>query len=668
MGGSRSSSKLKSSKRKSSKISSEARLKKKSRLAKSRKLRRRDYSSSSDDSSSTSISSSSSEDDYGRARSRARTEMKGSRKRTRRSSSSHGSSVDSRRVKKRKGSQRKESKRNVNSDTRKKSQRKKSRREPSVSSLSIDSQSCSTCRGGSSKSGDSEFERPRSKSRKKGKDKRDMGEAKSVTKSNKNRPRSCSSCSKGSDSSGYNSKGIPPVESSSRRLRSVIIFAKSPEREEKERDEDVHKEEIACDHDDYPSCRSNDSNDGGSKREIAHHSHIDFERKGVENLKGVEAWGSDFRKTKLTKSVQDCQSNSHCEGAGSNISIKENNRREDFPNLSSSDNDYLESILRLKALENLRKYRGGFKTNAKPHPVDEKNKSDSEVKQFSTEKVEFVQNSSAKEDGHEVAGTTRLLDQNLRPMMGRDSSHRASSYGKVQEGKGTVTERGSAISPPNQAIISRNSKEEAPISTGKVEFVQNSSPKEDGLKVAGTTRVLDQNRRSAIGRDSSHSSSCYGKAQEGKGTMTELGNVFFPPNQATISGNSKEEDLSPAGAVTSKSAPRQESSGGILKQTHKANMSVPESIVNKSSAETSKSVGQTIDDKGVGVNNVGGSSSEPSSSLKPSLEEYGSKDKDGSQFEQKTMSVMRGGEMVQVSYKVYIPKKAPALARRQLRR
>ncbi|XP_009795870.1 uncharacterized protein [Nicotiana sylvestris] len=42
--------------------------------------------------------------------------------------------------------------------------------------------------------------------------------------------------------------------------------------------------------------------------------------------------------------------------------------------------------------------------------------------------------------------------------------------------------------------------------------------------------------------------------------------------------------------------------------------------------------------------------------------------KDGSQFEQKTMSVMRGGEMVQVNYKVYIPKRAPALARRQLKR
>ncbi|CAN4102916.1 unnamed protein product [Withania somnifera] len=42
--------------------------------------------------------------------------------------------------------------------------------------------------------------------------------------------------------------------------------------------------------------------------------------------------------------------------------------------------------------------------------------------------------------------------------------------------------------------------------------------------------------------------------------------------------------------------------------------------------------------------------------------------KDASQFEQKTMSVMRGAEMVQVNYKVYIPKRASALARRQLKR
>ncbi|XP_008810544.2 uncharacterized protein DDB_G0287625 [Phoenix dactylifera] len=43
-------------------------------------------------------------------------------------------------------------------------------------------------------------------------------------------------------------------------------------------------------------------------------------------------------------------------------------------------------------------------------------------------------------------------------------------------------------------------------------------------------------------------------------------------------------------------------------------------------------------------------------------------DTTGSNFEQKSFSRMHDGEMVQVSYKVYIPKKSPALARRQLQR
>ncbi|KAL0399413.1 UNVERIFIED_CONTAM: hypothetical protein Sradi_2284600 [Sesamum radiatum] len=73
------------------------------------------------------------------------------------------------------------------------------------------------------------------------------------------------------------------------------------------------------------------------------------------------------------------------------------------------------------------------------------------------------------------------------------------------------------------------------------------------------------------------------------------------------------------------------------------------------------------------INACSSSNEEPASSDRPisgehSLEDKKDEAKDDSQFEQKTMSVMRGGEMVQVSYKVYIPKKTPALARRQLRR
>lgn len=230
-----------------------------------KKLRRRDDSSSDsgDDSrNSVSISSSSSKDEYRRARSRTRSEVKGSgRKRTRRSSSIPGSSEEnSRHVKKRKGL-----KKSAKSDSKKKSRKKKCKREPSISSISSDS---------------------RSFSRGESKEKRNLGKAKSGTKSDKNMSRSCSPCSRYIDSVDHNTKDILPVENNVRRLRSVITVAKSSEREEEEREKDGHKEEIAYDHDDYPSCRSNDSNEGGSKREIAS---LDLESKRVENVKGGEA-------------------------------------------------------------------------------------------------------------------------------------------------------------------------------------------------------------------------------------------------------------------------------------------------------------------------------------------------------------------------------------------
>eukprot|EP01018_Ginkgo_biloba_P009991 Gb_08506 [translate_table: standard] len=50
------------------------------------------------------------------------------------------------------------------------------------------------------------------------------------------------------------------------------------------------------------------------------------------------------------------------------------------------------------------------------------------------------------------------------------------------------------------------------------------------------------------------------------------------------------------------------------------------------------------------------------------LDKSATQNSDNSTFQQKTMSVMRGGEMVKVSYKVYIPERAATLARRQLKR
>ncbi|CAN6457404.1 unnamed protein product [Victoria cruziana] len=92
-----------------------------------------------------------------------------------------------------------------------------------------------------------------------------------------------------------------------------------------------------------------------------------------------------------------------------------------------------------------------------------------------------------------------------------------------------------------------------------------------------------------------------------------------------------------------------------------------ESIVKSASTSESKMV---HDLEASGTDRVPSVASGCSDSVKSNLGQTESKSMttEASQYEQKTMSVMRGGEMVQVSYKVYIPKRAPALARRQLRR
>ncbi|KAA8523933.1 hypothetical protein F0562_010356 [Nyssa sinensis] len=570
MGVSGSSSKRKYSKRKSSKISSEAHRRKKSRRTKSKKLRCRPHSVSySDDDSrrSTSVSSSSSEDDYRRARSRKRSDVKGSRKRAERSSSSRESGRDLSRAKRRKGLKRK-----VESEVRKKSKKKKHRRDASISSISNDSRSFSTCRGGSGSGEESDFGRPRGRSRENNRDKRDLTTGRSGTKNNKIRSRS-SSCHRCSDSSNYSNKQKFTGKNSSRRLRSVVTVPKQPEEEERERDKDGHKEEIEYDHDDYPSCRSNDSNDWGGKRDLAHHLHVTS-----ENVKGEESPVSNMGK--------DDQSNPCSDAVGVNNSKEKNT--EVSATTASSDGGDLESILRQKALENLRKFQGGLQTNAKIL-ADQKIMNGSNVKQ-STVKAEFVQNKLPREGGSRVLGATQAIDQNSRLIMMRDSSRATRIDQKIQEPKYCGTESGTA-----------------------------------GLS------------------------------------------VVCPPDQVALSGNPQEKDISLL-SVTNNSesgrlALREESLGtcSILKQSPmsqaspKSKLVVTNTGVNDSAAETSETVDQTSNKHDIEITNTRGSAAAPehSSCLKPRLEEHNSNEqqeeaKEGSQFEQKTMSVMRGGEMVQV--------------------
>ncbi|XP_052207420.1 uncharacterized protein LOC127811524 isoform X2 [Diospyros lotus] len=597
MGGSRSSSKRKSSKKKASKISSEAVLKRKSRRTKYKKLRHLDDSSScSDDYSSSSASflSSTSDNKYSRARSRTRRDAD-SRKRSRRSPSSESCSQDSRHRKKRKGS-----KRSSMSEKRKKSQ-KKHRRDPSVSSTGSDSQSCSTCRVCSSSENKGEFKRHRDRYTEKTKYVKDLSKAKSGPRERKTAYMSCSSCCRYSDDSSYGSKDMMPIEENPKRLRSVIIVAKSPEEEENEWHKDGPDDEIVHDPNDCPTSGGKNSTDMGSKRKTIHQSQVHSDGR-VVNMVQEGAFVSGIKMTDLAKAGEqggllDSQGYSHREEAVANNSSKENeggvlltacgannsireNEGGVFLTACGANNDDLESILRLKALENLRKYRGGLQKFAKP-PADEKNRRDGDLKQLSTAKVEFVENRVPKEDGSGVLSVDAVLDQNPKPTIGIAFSSPAASYEpKVQQGEVIATGSGrsrlSVVCTPNQMLISSGS---------------NLSPVYANIN----------------------------KSEMGKSAL----------GQESLGNNS------------------------VVKETHEANIKATESNVNKSLDKKAKIVVQTSNGDGVGVNNVNESDTAEPSSLKPTREQHSSKkqpdeDKDRSQFEQKTMSVMRGGEMVQV--------------------
>lgn len=589
-----SSSKRKSSNKKTSKISSQVSRKKKIRRNKSKKRRGGDDSNSFSDDGSTSsmsVSYSSAEDEYKsrKGRSRVRSSVKSKKRIARRRSSSREGSKDSTRLRKRK-----RSKKNGDSKLRKKGQKKRHKRHDSIGSKSSDS----TDRGGSNSSGEeSDFERLRGRSRDK-KGKGDSGKRKSGIKKSKNRSRS------GENRDNYDTENVDG-EINTRRLRSVITVTKEPsEREEDEQDRDEHTEEIVYDHDDYPSCRSNDTNDGGNK-ELVDQSRVESEkRRRVENVTREEAFVLDLATNESVVSVED--GNNQYDGLipypdRFRTNSPEKEHESEAPTIvagSGHDGDDMELILRQKALENLKKFRGGLKANPKTHG-DVENESDVSVKQVSSANAECVQSKSPKKDPK-------------IPMLRNDSFHPTRAEGKIPVGRFGETESGAAkesvVRPPDKVIISR------------------------GLK------------------DKDHASphAVSNKSESNRSTMKHefLGTSSTP----------KQEPMSLA-------SPR-------------AAVSVTKSIVNNSVAETSQTAAVIrSDNNSIGVLDASQSAAaEPPSSVKPTSEEHNSsrerqdEAKDSSQFEQKTMTVMRGGELVQVNYKVYIPKKAPALARRKLQR
>lgn len=615
-----------SRKKKRSKASSQARKRKgskiRSRKHESRKLRRRfsdDDDSRSSSSGSSSFSSSSEDVKYRSKRSQFRTrkDVKISKKRARRRPYGSDSSGDSPGVSKRKGSKRKRD----YEDKNKKYMKKKRRREHSTSSTSSGSWSCSTCQeNGSGSNHEVEFGRHRSKRGKEGKDERISGEVESATKRSRYRSRS-PSCSQCSESSTHQSEEKVWVENNSRRLRSVIIVVeRDREEEDRQLSKDEDKEEIIHIHGDYPPCRSNDSNDAGNKwEEEDHSSHDEVEKIRLENEneskneKGDDTAISELRSGEHTKSGNVADNKNGSRFDGSKHSYDECGTTE------TVNSDDLELILRQRALENLRRFRGGRGRTA----ANQNDKSKGDVKQSSISNAESVQTRSSMEDD------SRLVGANFSKEDGAE---------KVVS---TETQSGNAV--------------EVPV-TGKE---------------TSCSSEFDKNLTDR-------------KSCENESVSAEQ-NVARSVHQTTVAGNSKDKVSAGISVVQPKlttseftrqllkpcSTPKQV----LERKEPRANLLLSKSSLDETVAVTAPTVTQknSNNNNNADINNACGAAASEPSSLKSATIDTGSEKPqeeahEGSQFEQKTMSVMRGGEMVKVNYKVYIPKKPPALGRRQLKR
>ncbi|ESQ43096.1 hypothetical protein EUTSA_v10013275mg [Eutrema salsugineum] len=516
MGKSASSSKQIKRSKDSSKLRS-VKKKKKTKRNKSKKIRRiKDYSDESESSGSdSSLYSSSSEDDHRREKRRSKvSKKKRSRKRYSSSESDDDDDDDIRHLKKKKRSKRKDE--HVGTKKKKKKKRavsrKRRKRDSSSSYTSSDSYSTRDSDDGSESDGK---RRARNRGR--------LGKLKDLRRRSKDgleeesEPDEC-----------WQVEDEVTTEKNSRRLKSIIVVSYAY-------DNDDRKEDFGGGHD-----GESDERDGEAR--ISYHR-----TRGDEN--GLESARFD--------EFED--------------DIRSETSKASYPDNSLKDDD-LEAILKKRALENLKRFRGETQKNG----ISRK-----EVSSVS-EGEETLQTESGKVEESQDDG---LMEQKLC----------VSAEGKDLESSQKI------LQVDQQAGDSAKVKSSFGVSscTTKRKLIR---------PVLGQESVSLASRKEAA--------SCQDAEAESI-------------NGSTIDKNCLESSL----ALATKSG------GENIEPTKVSSSSHAETEQSDEIKRGSQSEQKTIDET-----------------------------KDESQYEKKTMTVMRGGELVQVSYKVYIPKKTSSLGRRQLRR
>ncbi|KNA13952.1 hypothetical protein SOVF_111940 [Spinacia oleracea] len=605
-----------SSKRKEKRSQKHSKKKSRSSREKPRKLKQRDHSVSCFDEDSISIKlvSCSSPGDDSRSKKRGRSRDRRHKRDKKRSKRSSGD--DSPHVK-----ESKKSKKSRGSDSRKKRHVKRRKRDRSVSSSSSRSRSFPLREPGDDS--DREFERKEEKVESKERKGREKDREKSGSKRSRHSSRSLSPCSVHSGNSSHYSEERVLEKSNPKRLKSVIVVMKEkkvPEEQELNR-VDGHENEIVFDYDDYPS-KSNDSIDGVSGREALSYSHDVSSEKRTLGEPNKEPVASDIR-TSDFRGIQ----RHFVEGSGglsssyvrSKVDVPSiENRSAVFTANAGPNHEDLEAILRQKALENLLKRQVNLSTKV---TAGKKGDHDTEVNRSSIVKAQPVDQSMPHVEGNNKA---------------------VQNVGKVVNDV-TYTSNTTNLRGPLEDTGPSKDNNDVHLLSAKVETAHPEEKcKTPGNFINSRSNVgLSMSRKEILGAKNTWKRQLTPRESSQKNLSAPKEMIVKDSNEKMMSQEKFQRKLCVPQETNSKDSTRDAASPQIGRK------------------------GSTVKVDTVAVSEA--SSSAPASGHESRNDNTNETDED-TQFEKKSMSVMRGGEMVQVSYKVYIPKKIPALARRQLKR
>ncbi|XP_062189771.1 uncharacterized protein LOC133892823 [Phragmites australis] len=459
--------------------------------------------------------------------------------------------------------------------------------------------------------------------------------------------RSCSTCSSNSSAS-ERSVSLPP------RSRSRDVRKKRGRGRDRERDRKRRKaRRSSSDSSSEPSCGSSRSRSRSGSKSKSRKRRVGDTKEGAGSDKIEKDYNSRHtsRSEKSMIDDDDRVEDPSAKKGDNDIDIYEKSgvleKMESLPSKNAneteeilpagggnSDAEDLELILRQKALENFRKFRAAAVMAVKT------------------------------DNG--ATGKEALMDspQNTSTKIAEARSAAGTPFQRQGSSLGVRHSAGSPRSEDHEYGMTHSWKQESSAGMSRGD----GSP---GILEAGDTCGPTQQKGSTV--EATHSTSQIISPQYSRNDHSVMHRLVSIPGSSASVKQRLGSNAGMNGTPRVRSVVRVPAREGLDGSTYST---PPRTCENSAPFESSSEVGCPLIDinKAEGTNGDDRKASEASASngsiLSPAVGKSQARieDKDGSQFQKKTFSRMHDGETVEVSYKVYIPKKTPALARRKFQR